>query len=661
MGGLIGAVASIALIVFLVQLARKRNAGPPTNANLVQVDITTAPAGASIRINNNNDAHCPTAPCRLTLSPGNYQVTAFLDGYEPAASGVTVAPGSAIPVSLILESQAQTVRILTDLDFGKVTFDGQPPVDLQEGQFIVDKVKDGSHTVKVVGRSGEATFTFDTGVGKAPVVTGPLKSTNLIAVAVSSLGNRAHLTTSSSSPVKVSLNGQPQGEAGPGGLDLTGFAPGVQELVMGEGKDQRNMKENFNPAPMLTVFLKSDLNVGTLIVSTGDQDNATVFLNGKEYRRKTQRGQVRIQTLGAVTVKVAKDGFQPEQEQRAEIKKGEEVRLEFKLKPLPQIGALQIKGGVPDTQVFIDQRNVGRIAADGSLSAGNIAPGDHAIELRKDQFGTKRIQRQFKPGETVLLTGGDVVMTASVATVHLTRSPAESTVTYKKSDDPQTHEVRGDRVELQPGSYVFTARANGYPDHAESFQIAAGETRSIDLRLSRERAASPPTPTARVGTIADFADAAGWQKEGDSYAHKGGGFVGYKITPTRGTFSFIVQLVKGGGVFRGAKIRWYLNFKDTKNHALFELDKKNFVSKDVVNGKSTDREKTAHEEDKDMSYAIQIDVTPERVVHKLKSGDQWIVIGSWNQPGRNFTDGQFGFYIPGNDEIAVMEFKFTPK
>ena len=69
--------------------------------------------------------------------------------------------------------------------------------------------------------------------------------------------------------------------------------------MVGEGKDQRNMKESFGPAPMLTAFLKSDLNIGTLIVSPVRTD-VRVFVNEKEYRRKTQRGQVRIPAIGKV-------------------------------------------------------------------------------------------------------------------------------------------------------------------------------------------------------------------------------------------------------------------------------------------------------------------------------------------------------------------------
>ncbi|MGH9664587.1 MAG: PEGA domain-containing protein, partial [Bryobacteraceae bacterium] len=86
-GAIIGLVLFAAFVV-LVQMARHRNMpGSSAPAGTVPVDISTVPAGASIRINN--DVKC-TSNCRLNLTPGNYTITALLDGYEPAASGVTV-------------------------------------------------------------------------------------------------------------------------------------------------------------------------------------------------------------------------------------------------------------------------------------------------------------------------------------------------------------------------------------------------------------------------------------------------------------------------------------------------------------------------------------------------------------------------------------------
>jgi len=91
------------------------------------------------------------------------------------------------------------------------------------------------------------------------------------------------------------------------------------------------MSESFGAAPMLTAFLKTDVNAGTLIVATG-QDDVRVFLNEKEYRRPTQRGEVRVQTLGKVAVRVAKSGFldEPAQNRRGQQGRGSAraVRIE---------------------------------------------------------------------------------------------------------------------------------------------------------------------------------------------------------------------------------------------------------------------------------------------------------------------------------------------
>ena len=79
---------------------------------------------------------------------------------------------------------------------------------------------------------------------------------------------------------------------------MKNFQAGLDEMAISPRiSDQRTFKEDFGPGPALTVFLKTDRNVGTLIVSTGE-NNARVFVNNKEYPRRTQNGQLRIQTIG---------------------------------------------------------------------------------------------------------------------------------------------------------------------------------------------------------------------------------------------------------------------------------------------------------------------------------------------------------------------------
>ena len=123
-GVAVGAALALVLIVVLVNLARKRNVIlNDLAATEVSVQIATMPPGASIRVNG--EAKC-TSDCKLTLPPGAYQITAFLDGYEPAASGVSLVLGKPETLNLTLEARPQTVRILSDLAQGKVVFDQLP-------------------------------------------------------------------------------------------------------------------------------------------------------------------------------------------------------------------------------------------------------------------------------------------------------------------------------------------------------------------------------------------------------------------------------------------------------------------------------------------------------------------------------------------------------
>jgi hypothetical protein len=654
-----------AVIAFLVvHQTRVRNAEKAARnlAAAVQVDITTTPAGATVTATaekpaaGSTPATC-TSNCKLALAPGAYQISATLDGFEPAAGAVTVRALKPVAISLPLQPQAQSVRVLTDLEQGKAVVDDHPPVDLQEGQFVLDKVAPGAHTLKVTGPNGDASFSFEIADARIPVVTGPVNARNMVAMLVASFGKHARMVTNAG-PWKLAVNGQPQSDVSPAGTDLTSFQPGVNEIVVGDGKDQRNMSETFGAGPTLTAFLKTDVNAGTLIVSTS-QDGVHVFLNGKEYRRLTQHGQLRVPILGPVAVRVAKSGFQDEPVQNADVKKGAEVRLQFNLRPQPQFASLQIRGAMAGVEVLVDQKSGGIVGPDGLFNLSEIQPGEHTIELRREQRLPKRLQRSFQAGQAVVLAGADVVLATANGTVRIaTRNPASLVITYRRGEESDSRELRGNQIELPAGSYVFSASAPGFAGSVMRVQVAAGESRDLEFTLTRERAA--PAPVAANAMVL-FEDPQSWTKEGDSWAHKGGGFVPFKPAP-RGVLTFNVELVKGGGVFRAGAIRWCLQYLDSKNYLLFEIDRKNFRAWVVKNGQKLERvPKTAHNLGNQKSFAIQIDVTPDKLVQRVRGGDEWKALDNFSEPGRDFTQGKFGFLIQGNDEIAISDFKFLPR
>ncbi len=650
---LLGAIAGVLIagvvLTFLVKRARAARA-----VTAVEIRVGTAPPGASIRVNG--EAKCKS-DCSVSLPPGEYQVTAFLDGYQPAASTLKVTAAQPASVDMKLEPQPQVLRILTDLQQGQVVLDDQPPADLQDGQFVINNAQPGKHTVKISSKGSEASFPVEIYPGQQPVIGAPVAARNLIAVLVSSMGNNARVVTNA--PAKLALNGQPQMDANPAGVDLSGFRPGVNQIAVGEGKDQHILAESFGPAPMLTAFLKSDLDIGTLIVSTAE-DNVRVFLNGKEYPRKTQKGQLRIPTLGSANVRVTKEGFELTPAQTAEVKKGSEVRLEFKMQPVPQVASLQIREATPGAEVLLDQKSLGTVGDDGSFASSSVPPGEHTIELRKDQFLPKRMQRQFMAGHAVAVSGGEAALAAAIGTVKLSRSPADASVVYRRADEIQGHELRANQVDLPAGSYVFTARAAGYTDKTERLQVSVGATTSLQLALAKVVAAAPPPPPKSFG-MADFEDANAWSKQGDLWVHKGEGAVPFKL-PTNGTFTFTVRLLRGGSLFRGGRIRWAVQYMDAKNYDLFELDRKNLSSKVIEGGKTYDRGKFDHGlNDKDMSYTVQVDVSPGQLVHRVKKGEDWLALDTWKEPGRKFNEGKFVFLTQGGDQIGLSDFEFVPR
>ena len=593
----VGIGLSLLMIVVLVNVARRRNINVPDLSPVatVAVQIATTPSGASIRVNG--EAKC-TSDCTLTLAPGAYQITAFLDGYEPAASGVNLVAGKAEKLNLPLEARPQTVRILSDLAKGKVMLDAEPPVDLQDGQYVFEKVAPGSHTVSVTGPNAETSFIFDLAPGRLPVVSGTVNTKNVLAILVSSFAGHGRLITSSG-PWKLAVNGQPEDDASPAGVDMKNFQPGVDEMSISQDKDQRTFKEDFGPGPVLTAFLKTDRNVGTLIVSTGE-NLARVFLNNKEYPRRTQNGQLRIQTIGSVDVRVQKAGFENSPAQTAVVKKGSEVRLEFKMKPVATTATLRIEGATPDAEVLIDQRGIGTIASDGSFQNTGVAPGDHVIGLRRDHFTPKQFSKNFAAGQTVTINGSDAVLAAE-------RPPPP-------------------------------------PPPAPKPEPVA-----------------PKAPPVRITSMDGFESLEGWMKQdNDVWRHKGGGFLTYKL-PSHGVFTFAVYLVKGGSLFRGGRVRWVTDYVDAKNYVASELDDTNLTIRDVVNGKSTEHAKVKHNVDsKDKAWAIQIEISPDSLIQRIQKDQQWITLDTWTKPEHKFTDGKFGFWVQGNDEIGVSDFKFTP-
>ena len=81
----------------------------------------------------------------------------------------------------------------------------------------------------------------------------------------------------------------------------------------------------------------------------------------------------------------------------------------------------------------------------------------------------------------------------------------------------------------------------------------------------------------------------------------------------------------------------------------------------IEKGKRLERVKAPLNLGNQKAFAIRIEVTPDRLLQEVRVGGEWKVLDTFAEPGRDFTQGKFGFLIQGNDEIAISDFQFLPK
>ncbi len=383
-------------------------------------------------------------------------------------------------------------------------------------------------------------------------------------------------------------------------------------------------------------------NVGTLVVVAG-QDGARVFLNGKLQPQLTQAGQLRLPSLELrdYVVQVSKSGFQDPPPQKIRIRKGEQARLVFNLQPRnlqpqPRLAALTIQGGAPGTTVLVDQTLVGTIQPDGALSVSTVNPGDRTVELRKEGFKPRQFKKHFVVGGTISLAAADAALEAAPGELKITFAPTDATVAIARGELLKIVSS-GVPLNLPAGTYTLTARTAERFTRSSTLEVIAGQSKTLDLSLA---------PSG----MSKWDDPGAWKHEGDSFIRKGGNFVLYGVVPASGTFAFSAMQTKG------RLLQWVLNYSDSKNYVLFQMDDNNFYRTVIRNGEKTDEIKVPDKGDQKSFRTLQIRVSPTELVHQIKHGDRWTILDRWTQPGANLSLGKFGFYIPGNDQVALPSF-----
>jgi tetratricopeptide (TPR) repeat protein len=644
----LGAGLMLLLALFAVKLIHRRPPPPP----LMSVHLRTSPTGATIRVNNQVRG---ISDLDLDLPAGNFQIDAELDGYQPASTALEVKPGGPNSSDIILAPILPELTLIADTN-GEVWLDDQPAVEVEGTHWTAENLVSGVHQLKFSGSRSKVAFTFEVGTDAPPAIKGNWTAQNTHVILISQLGNQLHVSGRDMS-AKLSLDGSPAIDAGTTGVDFRDVTPGTHKLIVNFGLDRRTLDLSVGTKRALTVFLLSDEDIGSLLVVTG-MDNAQVYLNGQQQKKATQNGQLRITDLRPkdYLVKVSKLGYQEAPEQRVAVHKGEQARLVFTLQPVSHPTFLSIKNATPGSEVLIDQAVAGTVQPDGALQV-SVVPGDHVVQLRKDHFEPRTLTQRFSQGQTVLLTGPEVILAPALGQLKIIFSPADALVTLSQPEAAAIKVTSNTPLDLAPGAYELRASVGNYP-RSTRVEVAAGETRTIG-----------PLSLAPRG-IDDFEDSAAWKLNKEWFARRGGDFVLFKDVPPSGKFVFSAVVEKGH------RLQWVFNYLDNQNYELFQIDDNDFYRSAVRKGENTqevkvslktDKSKTSFAEkiktpfksDKRKTRTFSILVTSHHIVHMIQEGDGWMNLDSW-EPGRDFNSGKFGFYIPGSDEVELSNFNYWP-
>ena len=421
------------------------------------------------------------------------------EGAATSSTPIPAPPPAAPP-------QLAELRVYTDLENAKVTLDGNEVGALEGGQFSLDNLSDGQHALEIGDGTSQAKLSVASPHDSMPVVQGPLEAKNLKVIVVTN-GPQQGQVLLSYGPVPASMDGKEMGTISSAPLELPNLLPGTHDLVLGTGKDERKVSFQVADTPALTVFLSADRNVGDLLVVTGE-DGATILLNGRKYPRATKHGQLVIANLEPkrYTVSVVKDGFQAVPQQEVSIQKGQVEKLVFALQPAPTVASLVIAGATPLAEVLLDGKILGRIQQDGSFSAANVPPGPHTIELKKDTFKPRDLQRQFVAGGSVHLTGREVALESAAA--HATPALAPPKLIVQAVPGAQIDldgravgqtDSKG-RLEISPapaGEHTVEVVAKPYDNFKGKVTLSAGNVSTITPSL---RASMPVEHKHVVGS-----------------------------------------------------------------------------------------------------------------------------------------------------------------
>jgi hypothetical protein len=323
--------------------------------------------------------------------------------------------------------------------------------------------------------------------------------------------------------------------------------------------------------------------------------------------------------------------------------------------PPVALAELALRDLPPGTRVTLDDSPIGTVGSDGRLARANITPGRHTLQFSMKGYDTLTLTRDFTTAQPLTLGPADIKLTRTAPILELQADPGTEIVIAQGGRTIQ--QLKGpSKVPLPEGSYDLSAKGPAGVVTSTRVAMPASGTMAVDVR------------TLIVSGMERF-DRTGWTEADSWVTRRGGNYVLYNRTGDEGTISFTVRLDRSGNPFSsGARLNWVVGFADSRNYILLQLDKDSFYRQAVVNSVPHSATKKDHDIPNNVPYVnLRVQLLGSRLVHEFSTrANEWRTLDAWATAAvpvtgtRSLLNGQFGFFLPGDEEIAISNFLYYP-
>jgi hypothetical protein len=499
----------------------------------VAFTFRTVEAGAVVKIDDNDVGKTPLT---VALLPGPHTVSVAQADGRSAEQQLDVKPGkkkvdllvemprqAGGPATLSVQSDPPNANVLVDgAVVGRTPFQGE----LAPGEHAVAVEMEGRmrEERKVQAREGrDASVSF---------ALAALPKTPALAVESEPIG------------AQVILDGKERGRT----PFLAPLDKGKHEVVL-KLEGHREVGTFFAMPPDRDLSIRLDLPVGqgtgSRLTLTSHPTGAAVAIDGKEIGITPWSGEIRP---GNHKVLVASKGFVKE-ERIVQVQPNRDADVTFALNREPGPGKLHVETEPPEAMVSIDGQQVGT-----SPYTGEVAPGDHQLDVGNDGYKTIAQQLTIDPGQQLSLK---LALQPSLA--------GQVPPLIAVASDPQGAQLFVDgklvgptpiKVRSTPGPHEIKLMLEGYttrtgkpilPD-SRDFELRM----AISLRPIRGVEEKHEAPSSRELAKAQFLSAHSCSKTGDYECALKGYQKAYEYQPDPRLLFNIAQMRRKMGQFAEA-------------------------------------------------------------------------------------------------------------